>query len=78
MRTKVALTLRAALIVTVHVPVPLQPLPLQPLRRMPSAGTAVSVTVVLRGCELLQTVPQSIPAGADVMEPVPVRATVSV
>ena len=78
MRTKFAVTLRAAFIDTVHVPVPLQPLPLHPLRRMPSAGTAVSVTVLLIACELLQTEPQLIPAGSDTTEPVPTRATVSV
>ena len=77
-RAKVAVTLRAALIVTVQVPVPLHPLPLQPVRRMPSPGTAVSVTVLPSGCELLQVLPQSIPAGSDTTAPVPTRATVSV
>ena len=77
-RAKVAVTLRAAPIVTVQVPVPLHPLPLQPVRRMPSPGTAVSVTVLPSGCELLQVLPQSIPAGSDTTAPVPTRATVSV
>jgi hypothetical protein len=43
---KVALTLRAALMVTVQVPVPAQPAPDQPAKLEPEAGVAVSVTLV--------------------------------
>src|SRR5437667_9729918 len=45
-RAKVAVTVVAALRVTVHVPVPEQPPPLQPLKVEPAAGVAVSVTAV--------------------------------
>jgi hypothetical protein len=43
---KVAVTVVAAVIVTVHVPVPEQPPPLQPVNVEPLAGDAVSVTLV--------------------------------
>ena len=43
---KLAVTLRAALIVTVQVPVPEQPAPDQPLKREPEAVVVVSVTTV--------------------------------
>jgi hypothetical protein len=39
----------APLIVTVHVPVPLQPAPDQPAKCDPDAGVAVNLTVVLEG-----------------------------
>jgi hypothetical protein len=45
-RSKSALTLVAALMVTVHVPVPAQPPPLHPANVEPAAGAAVSVTTV--------------------------------
>ena len=44
-RLKVAVTLLAVVIVTEHVPVPLQPL-VQPLNVEPARGVAVSVTWV--------------------------------
>jgi hypothetical protein len=43
---KLAVTERAALIVTKQVPVPEQPAPDQPVNREPPAALAVSVTVV--------------------------------
>jgi hypothetical protein len=42
----VAVTVAAAVIVTVHAPVPLQPPPLHPANVDPAAGDAVSVTLV--------------------------------
>ena len=42
----VAVTDVVEVIVTVHVPVPLQPPPLQPLKTEPADGAAVSVTAV--------------------------------
>jgi hypothetical protein len=43
---KVAATETSALIVTVQVPVPLQPPPFQPTKAHPDAGVAVRVTTV--------------------------------
>jgi hypothetical protein len=43
---KVAVTERAWVIVTMHVPVPLQPSPLQPVKVEPVLAVAVSVTTV--------------------------------
>ena len=43
---KVAVTVVAADIVTVHAPVPEQPPPLQPVNVEPAAGVAVSITAV--------------------------------
>ena len=42
----VAVTLRAALIVTTQLPVPEHPLPLQPAKLLPEFAVAVSVTSV--------------------------------
>jgi hypothetical protein len=42
---KVAVTVVAAVIVTTHEPVPLQPPPDQPLKIDPPAGVAVSVSI---------------------------------
>ncbi len=42
----VAVSVAAALIVTLHAPVPEQPPPLQPLKVDPPAALAVSVTTV--------------------------------
>jgi hypothetical protein len=44
---KLAVTALAALIVTMQVPVPVQPSPLQPVKVEPVAGMAVKVTGVL-------------------------------
>jgi hypothetical protein len=67
----------AALIVTVHVPVPVHAPP-QPVKVAPAEGVAVSVTAVplLKAAE--QVVPQLMPAGALVTVPEPARLTVSV
>jgi len=45
-RSKVAVTVVAALRVTVHEPVPVQPPPLQPVKVESAAGVAVKVTAV--------------------------------
>src|SRR5690606_16511120 len=70
-RLKVAVTLVAALIVTVHVPAPPHPPPLQPANVEPLAGAAVSVTEVPGAYDWSQSVPQLMPAGIDVTVPVP-------
>ena len=69
---KVAETLCAALIVTEHVPVPVQPPPLQPVKVEPAAGAAVRETdaPVVKGAE--HVAPQEMPAGLLVTVPVPV------
>ena len=61
----------AALIVTVHVPVPVQP-PLQPVKVEPVAGVAVNVTAVplVKACE--HVAPHEMPDGELVMVPLPV------
>ena len=48
-RSKVAVTVVAAVRVTVHEPVPVQPPPLQPVKPEPVAGLAVRITVVPLG-----------------------------
>jgi hypothetical protein len=45
-RSKVAVTVVAALRVTVQAPVPVQPPPLQPVKMESAAGVAVRVTAV--------------------------------
>src|SRR5437879_9575658 len=73
---KVAVTEVAALIVTVHVPVPVQA-PLQPVKVEPAAGAAVRVTTVPVVKEVEQVAPQEIPAGELVTVPAPALDTVS-
>jgi hypothetical protein len=76
---KVAVTLRAALIVTVQVlAVPEQPPPLQPEKVEPAAGAAVRVTAVPDVKEVEQVAPQAMPAGLLVTVPLPAPALVSV
>jgi len=76
---KVAVTLRAADMETVHVPVPAQPAPLQPENVEPEVGVAVSVTDWLESYEAEHVEPQLMPAGLEetVPEPVPALLTVS-
>jgi len=77
-RANVAVTDWAALIVTVQVPVPVQPPPLQPLKVEPVAGVAVKVTAVPLPKAEEQVVPQEIPAGALEIVPAPVPDLVKV
>jgi hypothetical protein len=67
---KVAVTLRAALIVTVQVPVPVHA-PLQPVKDEPAAGVAVSVTAALKA-KLVEQVAVAVPAVAGVLQVRPV------
>src|SRR5260370_16045244 len=68
---KVAVTVVAALRVTVQAPVPEQPPPLQPLKVEPVAGVAVSVTAVPPGKLAAPVGPQGIPARLLVTVPAP-------
>src|SRR5881409_20260 len=68
---KVAVMEVAAVMVTVQVPVPVQP-PLQPVKVEPGAGTAVSVTAVPLVKVAAQVALQEMPAGALVTVPLPV------
>lgn len=74
----VAVTAVAALTVTTHVPVPLQPAPLHPTNVEPSAGVAVSVTTCPLAKFAEHVVGQLIPAGALMTLPVPVPASLTV
>src|SRR5215470_9387505 len=74
---KVAVTARAALIVTLQVPVPVQ-LPIQPEKVELVAGTAVRVTAVLLVNDDAHAVPHEIPVGALVTVPLPAPALVTV
>jgi hypothetical protein len=72
----VAVTLRAALIVTTQFPVP-EHAPLQPAKLLPALGVAASVTTV-PAVKLLEQVPgQLIPAGPDATVPLPVPAVLT-
>jgi len=70
----VAVTDAAPLIVTVQVPVPVQPPPLQPVKVEPAAGVAVSVTAVPLANEDEHVAPQEMPAGTLVTVPLPAPA----
>jgi len=72
----VAVTLRAAVIDVVQVPVPVHA-PLQPANVEPLAATAVRVTEVPEAKFAVQVVPQLMPAGDDVTVPAPVPAFVT-
>ena len=74
---KVAVTALAALMVTEHVPVPVQA-PDQLANAEPVPAAAVSVTTVPLAKLAPQVVPQLIPAGLLVTVPVPVPAFVTV
>src|SRR5436309_12793990 len=67
---KVAVTEVAAVMVTVQVPVPVQP-PLQPVKVEPGAGTAVNVTAVPLVKVAARVGLQEMPAGALVAVPLP-------
>jgi hypothetical protein len=73
---KVAVTLRAAVIDVVQVPVPVHA-PLQPANVDPLAAAAVSVTDVPLAKFALHVVPQLTPAGDEVTVPAPVPAFVT-
>src|SRR5215471_15709798 len=75
---KVAVTLRACVMLTVHRPVPLHPSPLQPVKREPLSGVAVSVTLVPWSKAALHVLPQLIPTGLLVTVPLPVPALLTV
>ena len=68
--TNVAVTFRATLIVTVHVPVPEQS-PDQPENAEPEEDAAVRVTMVPSAKLALHVAPQLIPATSEVTTPVP-------
>jgi hypothetical protein len=74
---KLAVTLCALLIVTLQLPLPVQPAPLQPLKVKPLFGVAVSVTLLPCAKLLLQVVPQLMPAGDELTLPEPLRITFS-
>src|SRR5436190_2167776 len=74
-----ALTVVAALIVTVQVAVPEQPPPLQPEKVEPAADAAVKVTEVpLANLTEQPMPPQTMPAGALVTVPFPAPALLTV
>jgi hypothetical protein len=75
---KVAVTAVAAVNVTTHVPVPVQPPPFHPANVEPSAGLAVNVTCVPLAKPAEHVDPQLIPAGLLVTVPDPVPALVKV
>ena len=69
-------TLRAALMLTEHVPVPVQS-PLQPPNSEPDPALAVSVTTTFCANDALQVLPHEMPAGAELTEPLPAPARVT-
>jgi hypothetical protein len=77
---KMAVTDFAASIEITQAPVPKHAGPFHPAKVEPAAADGVSVTIVPSTNELLQVVPQEIPAGLETTLPVPVpdSATVSV
>ena len=72
----VAVTLRATVMLTRQLPVPLQA-PLQPVKVEPVPGVAVRVTVLPAAMVALQVLPQFTPAGDEVTVPAPVPALVT-
>src|SRR5262249_2294475 len=75
---KVAVTLRACVMLTTHVPVPSHPSPLQPVKWEPLVAMAVSVTLVSWSKAVRQVAPQSIPAGVLVTAPLPLPVLLTV
>jgi len=67
----VAVTVVAALSVTVQVPVPEQPPPLQPEKVEPAAGVVVKVIAVPLANDATHVVPHEIPAGLLLTVPLP-------
>ena len=65
-----AVTLRASLIVTVQLALPLQA-PLQPMKVDVLSGTALSVTLLPEAKLWAQSLPQLMPAGEELTVPVP-------
>jgi hypothetical protein len=78
-RPNVAVSARAALIVTWQDPAP-EHAPLQPRKTEPVAGVAVSATAVPDAYDSAQSLPQLMPAGVEVTVPTPspARETVRV
>ena len=76
-RSKVAVTVVAAVSETVQVPVPEQPPPLQPVKVEPAAGLAERVTLPL-GKLLEQVAPHEMPAGVLETVPLPLPALLTV
>jgi hypothetical protein len=74
---KVAVTVVAALSVTLQVPVPVHPPPLQPVNVDPAVAAAVSTIAVPELKFAVHVDPQLIPAGALVTVPAPVPALVT-
>lgn len=72
MAVNTAFTEAAAVIVTVHVPVPEHPPPLHPPNVAAPVGAAVKVTVVPWPYTSLQSAPHEMPAGDEVTVPEPV------
>jgi hypothetical protein len=70
-RVNVALTVLAALIVTLQVAPEAASHPVHPVKREPDAETAVNVTCMPLPKEAEHVVPQLIPAGLDVTLPLP-------
>ena len=68
---KLAVTVLAALILTVHVVSVLVSQPLQPRSTEPKLGTTVSVTFESAAKDDVHVVPQLIPVGLDVIVPPP-------
>jgi hypothetical protein len=75
---KVAVTLLAWLMLTVHVVAVPEQAPLQPAKVLPAAGVAVSVTLVSLMKLALQLLPQLMPVPLTEPLPVPEEFTVSV
>src|SRR3954453_5056937 len=73
----VAVIVTGAPMVSMQVPVPLHPPPDQPVNVEPVAGAALNVTAVPFVKFSLQSTPQLMPAGTDVMVPAPLPAFVT-
>lgn len=76
-KPNVAVTLLAASIVTLQVPVPLQPPPLQPVNVLPEPGLAVKVTPAPAVKDSEQSVGQLMPVPVTVPLPSPAVPTES-